>query len=64
MDELNTDSGTSSTTPSTENSQKQAQNSFCGRLDGLDDVFPTNETSQEKYDREQEEQKTWGKGLE
>ena len=65
MDDLTKDNGeTSSTTSSTKNSQNQAQNNGFGRLDGLDDVSPTNETPEEKYRLEQEEQKDLGKGLE
>jgi hypothetical protein len=50
---------TSSTTSSKENGQNQAQNSDFGRLDGLDDLIPNNETPEQKYQREQEEIKKW-----
>jgi hypothetical protein len=49
----------SSTTSSTKNNQNQTQNSDSGRLDDLDDLLPNNETSGEKYQREQEEMKRW-----
>ena len=52
----------SSKTLSIENSQNQAQNSDSGRFDDPDDLFPKNETPEEKYRREQEEQKNWNIG--
>jgi hypothetical protein len=64
LDDLNISDETPSTTPSTENSQNQAQNNGLGRVDGLDGVFPTNETPEERYQREEEERKDWNIGLE
>ena len=67
MDDLNISDETSSTTSSTENNQKQAQNSDSGRFDDPDDLYPTKEqekTPEEKYHKEQEEMKKWNKDLE
>ena len=64
-DPIKDNNETSSKTSSKENSQKQTQNSDSGRLDDRDDLFTSmNETPEEKYRREQEEQKNWNIGLE
>jgi hypothetical protein len=64
-DPLKYNKETSSTMSSTENGQRQAQNSDYGRLDDPDDLFPIikEESSEEKYCREQEEIAKWNKGL-
>jgi hypothetical protein len=63
LDDPITNNGeTTSKTSFKENSQKQAQNSDSGRFDDQDDLFPPNESIEEKYRREQEEISKWNKG--